>query len=80
MAGALVMLRCVLAWRGIATADVAALGAAAKVEPPTAGSCQAFDATRPRRFCSWINAVLLRVHDTKLIGYGDPLTMRAVLM
>jgi hypothetical protein len=41
----------------IAAADMAALGAAAQVEPPTVGR-QTFDTARPARRHRWINLII----------------------
>lgn len=59
--GRLIVLRCVPARRAIAAADVAASGAAAKMQPP-ALCCQAFDAAGAARFSRRIDAVYLIVH------------------
>ncbi len=48
-----------LGWRRVATADVTAMRATAKVEPPTAG-CQALDAARAARGYRWIDLELVR--------------------
>jgi hypothetical protein len=51
-----VVLRGVLVWRSVAAADVPALRASAKMQPPCALS-QAFDATRSARLGCWVDTV-----------------------
>ena len=56
VAGGGVVLRGVLVWRSVAAADVAALCASAKMQPPCALS-QAFDATRSARLGRWVDPI-----------------------
>src|SRR5581483_9979921 len=55
----------VLTWRTVAAADVAALRAAAKMQPPSARS-QAFDATCSARLHRGVDAVPLAFHGVSL--------------
>jgi hypothetical protein len=61
-----VMLRRMLAWRTIATADVAAFGASAQVQPPSV-RCQAFDATCAAWFCLQIDSFWFTLHACLLL-------------
>jgi phosphodiesterase/alkaline phosphatase D-like protein len=61
VAGGGVVLGGMLVWRRIAAADVAALGAAAQMQPPTV-LCHAFDATRAAGFRVQIYAFSLILH------------------
>jgi hypothetical protein len=61
VAAALMVLRCMLTRRIIATANVSAFGTAAEVQPPAAGF-QALDAAGPARLSLWIDTVHLNVH------------------
>ncbi len=56
-----VMFRCMLTWRGVATADVTAFGASAKMQPPAALS-QTFDATCSARLGRRVDTVPLGLH------------------
>ena len=56
-----VMFRCMLIWRRITAADVAAFGAHAKMQPPCAQS-QAFDATCAAWLGRWIDTIPLGLH------------------
>jgi hypothetical protein len=53
--------RCMLIWRTITAADVTALRASAKMQPPFARS-QAFDAARSTRLGRWVDTIPYGLH------------------
>jgi len=75
MAGALIMLRSMLARRIVAAANVTAFGTAAQVQPPAACR-QTLDAASPAGLGRWINAVNSIVHASRRFLVRRLLTYR----
>jgi hypothetical protein len=65
-----VVLRCMLAWRSIAAADVTALGASAEMQPPSV-RCQAFDAACTAWFRVQIDSCSFTFHARSFLSAVD---------